>query len=139
MKKRKTDSYELIGQIVMVDPSVTTKDDSAKPGIVFSISPEKRLAHIELSDGTQTEHAIEELITLAPKALIMERLLNDWDIDQRDFKTAIKTRGLITQRRYAEAMEMAVQRHIISAICTVTCHEWLKLKNEKNRYKGLRR
>ncbi len=139
MAKKRNSAYELIGQIVMVDPSIAAKDDSSQPGVVFSVIPQNGLAHIELSDRTQAEYPIEKLITLAPKTLIMQRLLSNWEISNSDFRSALKICKLISQKRFAEALDIVGNNDAVKSLCTVNCSDWLKITNRKNTHKGLGR
>ncbi len=139
MEKKKHKADDFIGQVIMVDPAITTKEESGKTGIIVSISQESRLAQIEFADGLQAEIAVEKLITLTPKAKIMQGLMNSWDISPDDFQIALKTCKLISEKRFTEALQRAVTNNITKALCTINCTLILAAQNNKKRKNGLKK
>jgi hypothetical protein len=122
--------YRLIGEIVSVDNIDQENKGQQKLGKVLSITPEYNTVLIELLDGTQAEFKKEQLLHLYPKGVIMQGLVSNFEMSRENFKKILQVARLISQKRNAEALQVAVSNEVIKFFCTTDCKSWLELLEE---------
>jgi hypothetical protein len=140
--KKKTPN-DITGRVVMVHPSLTTDPIQRQGEIakVIEISPlNKEVLTVEFVDGKKAAYFSDGLLTLYPKEIILQGLQSN-SINQENRKLILSVFSLTGERKYGEALKLAITNDTTKFFCATTCSDWLDMKKEQknNQGKGHRR
>lgn len=127
---KRTGDLHLLGEVVMVDNKIEADNQKRQLGKVIIVTPGNNVVHIQFADGSLGAHKKEELLHLYPRAVILQGLISNFEMSPENFKTILLVTRLISEKRNAEALKLAVSNDLVKFFCTTDSKSWLEMQKE---------
>jgi hypothetical protein len=128
----------LFGRIVMVHPQLTTDPQSrqGETGIVVELKEDNEIATVKFKDCGKADYSIGGLLTLYPKDVMLQGVISNPEIGTSNQRLILKIQKLADEKRYAEALKLAMANDITVFHCITNCDHWTELMQERKRSNG---
>jgi hypothetical protein len=83
-------------------------------------------------DSKTGDYAPDGLLILLPKdAILRDLIATNNIIAQQDCKLALRICSLLSDKRYDEALKLAITNDTTRTLCTINCEAWVQRKHMK--------